>query len=179
MDFKAQIMNSAAIDRSLKRMAHEILERNRGCDGVCIIGIHSRGVPMAKRLADNIKDIEGKEVLCGTLNITLYRDDISSLADIPIITESDIPFDIKDKYVVLVDDVIFTGRTARAAMEAIIARGRPAGIQLAALVDRGHRELPIKADYIGKNVPTSREEVVSVCFAETDGVDIVELYTRN
>lgn len=179
MNLKANIMNDAAIQRSLKRMSHEILERNRGCERVCLIGIHTKGVPMAKRLADNIREIEGKEVLCGTLNISLYRDDIDSFTDIPIISDTDIPFDVRDMNVVLVDDVIFTGRTARAAMDAIITRGRPATIQLAALVDRGHRELPIKPDYVGKNVPTSREEIVSVSFAETDGVDCVELYGNN
>lgn len=172
-------MNEAAISRSLKRMAHEILERNRGCDGVCLIGIQSRGEPMAKRLAANIEEIEGKKVLCGTLNITLYRDDLGKFTDVPVIKESDIDFDVTDMNVVLVDDVIFTGRTVRAAMDAIIERGRPATIQLAAFVDRGHRELPIKPDYVGKNLPTSREELVSVHFVETDGVDSVELYERS
>ena len=179
MEFKAQIMNEAAISRSLKRMAHEILERNRGCDGVCLIGIQSRGEPMAKRLAANIEEIEGKKVLCGTLNITLYRDDLGKFTDVLVIKESDISFDVTDMNVVLVDDVIFTGRTVRAAMDAIIERGRPATIQLAAFVDRGHRELPIKPDYVGKNLPTSREELVSVRFVETDGVDSVELYERS
>ncbi len=179
MQFKAQIMNDAAISRSLKRMAHEILERNRGCDGVCLIGIQSRGVPMAQRLAANIEEIEGKKVLCGTLNITLYRDDLGKLANLPTAKETDIGFDVTDMNVVLVDDVIYTGRTVRAAMEAVIKRGRPATIQLAAFVDRGHRELPIKPDYVGKNLPTSREEVVSVRFVETDGVDCVELYERS
>lgn len=176
MTLKSKIMNDTALSRSLRRMAHEILERNRGCDRLCLIGIHSRGVPMAKRLAENIREIEGKDVLCGTLNISLYRDDIESFLYMPVISGTDIPFDIKDMNVVLVDDVIFTGRTVRAAMDAIITRGRPATIQLAALVDRGHRELPIKPDYVGKNVPTSREEIVSVRFRETDGTDCVELY---
>ncbi len=176
MTLKAKIMNDTALSRSLKRMAHEILERNRGCDRLCLIGIHSRGVPMAKRLADNIREIEGKDVLYGTLNISLYRDDIDSFSDMPIVSDTDIPFDVKDMDVVLVDDVIFTGRTVRAAMDAIITRGRPATIQLATLVDRGHRELPIKPDYVGKNVPTSREEIVSVRFTETDGCDCVELF---
>jgi len=176
MNLKAQIMNEEAVGRSLKRMAHEILERNRGCDNLCLIGIHSRGVPMAKRLAENIKSIEGKEVPCGTLNIALYRDDIESFSEALTIAETDIPFDVKEMNVVLVDDVVFTGRTVRAAMDAIITRGRPTTIQLAALVDRGHRELPIKPDYVGKNVPTSREEIVSVSFTEMDGKDCVELY---
>ncbi len=176
MNLKAQIMNEEAIGRSLKRMAHEILERNRGCDKLCLIGIHSRGVPMAKRLAENIKAIEGKQVPCGTLNIALYRDDIDSYSEAFALSETEIPFDVRDMNVVLVDDVVFTGRTVRAAMDAIITRGRPATIQLAALVDRGHRELPIKPDYVGKNVPTSREEIVSVNFIEMDGKDCVELF---
>lgn len=177
MEFKARVMNGEAMGRSLKRIAHEILERNRGCEGLCLVGIHSRGAPMARRLAAQLKDIEGKDVPCGTLNITLYRDDVGELTDIPVLLDSCLPFDVKDKTIILVDDVIFTGRTARAAMEAIISRGRPAGIQLAAFVDRGHRELPIKPDYVGKNVPTSRDESISVCFTETDGIDCVDIYT--
>ncbi len=179
MQIKSQIMNDAAMTRSLKRMAHEILEKNRGCDGVCLIGIQSRGVPMAKRLALNIEEIEGKKVPCGTLNTKPYRDDLHSRADTPDSEGTDIGFDVTDMNVILVDDVIFTGRTVRAAMDAIISRGRPATIQLAAFVDRGHRELPIKPDYIGKNLPTSRDEVVSVKFTETDGVDCVVLYERS
>ena len=171
-------MNAEGVNRSIKRMAHEILERNRGCDRVCLLGVHSRGVPMARRLADNIRDIEGKTVNCGTLNIIHYRDDIDTPEVIPTDEYTNIPFDVKDMHVVIVDDVIFTGRTARAAMEAVIARGRPATIQLAALVDRGHRELPIKPDYIGKNIPTSKNEIVSVSFTETDGNDCVELFEK-
>lgn len=179
MEFKAQIMNEAAVNRSLKRMAHEILERNRGCDGVCLVGIQSRGVPMANRLAKHIEEIEGKTVPCGILNVTPYRDDLGKFSTPPTMNDSDIGFDVTDMNVVLVDDVVFTGRTVRAAMDAIISRGRPATIQLAAFVDRGHRELPIKPDYVGKNLPTSREELVSVRFVETDGVDSVELYERS
>lgn len=164
--------------RSLKRIAHEILENNRGCERLCLVGIHSRGVPMAQRIAEHIKQIEGASVPCGTLNITQYRDDKDELCERATAAETDIPFDIKGMDVVLVDDVIHTGRTVRAAMDAIIARGRPATIQLAAFVDRGHRELPIKANYVGKNVPTSREEVIKVKFAEADGADCVELYGK-
>lgn len=178
MEFKAQLMNGEAMARSLKRIAHEILERNRGSDGLCLVGIYSRGVPIARRLAENIKEIEGREVPCGTLNITLYRDDVGGLTDMPLLMDSYIPFDVKDKKIVMVDDVIFTGRTARAAMDALVSLGRPAGIQLAVLIDRGHRELPIKPDYVGKNVPTSREEEVAVRLNETDGCDCVEIYTK-
>lgn len=178
MEFKAQLMNGDAITRSLRRIAHEILERNRGCDGICFVGIHSRGVPLARRLADNVREIEGTDVPCGTLNITLYRDDVDVLAgDKPLLMDSHIPFDVKNKKIIMVDDVIFTGRTARAAMDALVSLGRPAGIQLAVLIDRGHRELPIKPDYVGKNVPTSREESVSVFLSETDGSDRVDIYT--
>lgn len=179
MRFKAQLMNGEAMARSLKRMSHELLERNRGCDGVCLIGIQSHGVPMAKRLADNIEMIEGVRVPCGALNTTPYRDDTGKHTAVPPDKETDIPFDINGMHVVLADDVICTGRTVRAAMDAIISRGRPATIQLAVLVDRGHRELPIKADYIGKNVPTSHGEVVVVSFSEVDGADGVELYDRS
>ena len=177
MVFKAQIMDEAAMGRSLKRIAHEILENNRGCEHLCLVGIHSRGVPMAMRIAEHIKQIEGKSVPCGSLNIALYRDDKCE-TEVPVLKETDIPFDIKGMDVVLVDDVIYTGRTVRAAMDAIVSRGRPATIQLAAFVDRGHRELPIKPNFVGKNVPTSREEVVRVKFAEADGTDCVELYAK-
>ncbi len=178
MVFKAQIMDETAMSRSLKRIAHEILENNRGCERLCLVGIHSRGVPMAMRIAENIKQIEGREVPCGSLNIALYRDDIDGETEAPVLEETNIPFDIKGKDVVLVDDVIYTGRTVRAAMDAIVSRGRPATIQLAAFVDRGHRELPIKPNFVGKNVPTSREEAVKVKFSETDGCDCVELYGK-
>lgn len=178
MDFKAQLMNGEAIDRSLKRIAHEILERNRGTEGLCLVGIHSRGVPLAKRLAENIKQIEGVKLPCGTLNITLYRDDVDTLTEAPLLMDSYIPFDTRDKKIIMVDDVIYTGRTARAAMDALMSRGRPAGIQMAVLIDRGHRELPIKPDYVGKNVPTSKDEVVTLKLVETDGENCVDIYTK-
>ncbi|MBQ3195352.1 MAG: bifunctional pyr operon transcriptional regulator/uracil phosphoribosyltransferase PyrR [Clostridia bacterium] len=178
MEFKAQVMNDEAMGRTLKRIAHEILERNKGGEELCFVGIHSRGVPISKRLARNIKEIEGVDIPCGTLNITLYRDDVDGLTDAPVLMDSYIPFDVKNKNIVLIDDVIFTGRTARAAMDALVSRGRPASIQLVAFVDRGHRELPIKPDYVGKNIPTSKSETVAVRIAEIDGADCVDIYTK-
>lgn len=178
MEFKAQVMNKEAMGRTLKRIAHEILERNKGGEELCFVGIHSRGVPISKRLALNIKEIEGADIPCGSLNITLYRDDVEGLTDIPVLMDSYIPFDVKDKRIVLIDDVIYTGRTARAAMDALISRGRPASIQLVAFVDRGHRELPIKPDYVGKNIPTSKTETVAVRIEEIDGTDCVDIYEK-
>lgn len=175
---KTVLMDDAAISRSLKRISHEIIERNRGVEDVCLVGICRRGVPLAQRLAENIFSIEGQMVSVGKLDITLYRDDVSELADLPSVNGTDIPFPVKGRRVVLVDDVIYTGRTARAAIDAIMEHGRPACIMLAVLVDRGHRELPIKPDFIGKNVPTSKNEVVSVLITETDGADRVELRER-
>ena len=153
---KAQLMTEDAMHRALKRMSHEILEQNEGAEGLVFLGIRRRGVPLAKELARNIYDIEGSEIPVGELDITLYRDDLSEMDDVPRINESRVGFPVKNKIVILVDDVIYTGRTARAALDAVSALGRPAQIQLAVLVDRGHRELPIRADYVGKNVPTSR-----------------------
>lgn len=172
---KTEIMDSSAISRSLKRISHEILERNQGADGICLVGICRRGVPIAERIAENIKEIEGTDVKVGKLDITLYRDDISELSDIPTVNGTEIDFDVEKSKIVLVDDVIFTGRTARAAMDAVIKLGRPSRIMLAVLIDRGHRELPIKADFVGKNVPTARSEVVSVMIDEIDGADKVLL----
>ena len=175
---KAQLMTEDAMHRALKRMSHEILEQNEGCEGLVFLGIRRRGVPLAKELARNIKEIEGSEIPVGELDITLYRDDLSEKDAVPRINESKVDFSVKDKIVVLVDDVIYTGRTARAALDAVSALGRPAQIQLAVLVDRGHRELPIRADYVGKNVPTSRNEIVSVQVAEFDGQTCVNLYSK-
>lgn len=169
MKFKARIMTSEDIDRALIRLAHQIIEKNKSVEDICLIGIKTRGVPLAKRLAANILAIENKEIPVGELDITLYRDDLSKVAADPIVSESNIPFSIVDKTVVLVDDVIFTGRTARAALDALIDVGRPARVQLVALIDRGHSELPIKANYVGKNIPTSLNEVVTVHMSETDG----------
>jgi len=168
-------MDEAAINRALTRIAHEIIEKNKGVKDVVLIGIQRRGVPLANRLANNIKKYEGVEVPVGILDITLYRDDLSTLAEHPVINSTDIPFDINGKIVVMVDDVLYTGRTARAAMDALIDLGRPKAIQFAVLVDRGHRELPIRADYVGKNLPTSRNEIVNVQVMEVDKVNKVTI----
>ncbi len=165
---KVQIMDAEKIRRTLTRVSHEIIEKNKGTENLALVGIRRRGVPLAQRLADNIKVIEGKAVDLGILDITLYRDDLSTLAQQPVVHKTEIPFSVEGKKLVLVDDVLFTGRTVRAALDAIIDLGRPASIQLAVLVDRGHRELPIRADYVGKNVPTSSKEVVSVRLQEID-----------
>ncbi len=170
---KALIMDEVALDRALKRIAHEIIEKNKGAKDVALIGIHRRGVPIAKRIAAYINDFEGICVDIGTLDITFYRDDLSLLADHPVIKGTDIAFDINKKTVVLCDDVLYTGRTARAALDALMDLGRPNFIQLAVIVDRGHRELPIRADYVGKNIPTSKNEVVSVHVKEFDDMDNV------
>ena len=162
---KAQIMDEAAMKRAVQRIAHEIIERNKGTSSVVLIGIQRRGVPLARMLAEHIGRVERAEIPTGTLDITFYRDDLSLLAEHPVINGTDIPFGITDKDVVLVDDVLFTGRTTRAAMEAIMDVGRARTIQLAVLIDRGHRELPIRADFVGKNVPTSRNELIAVKIA--------------
>ncbi len=168
MVFKYKIMDEQGVQRALKRMSHEIIERNSGCEDLCFMGICRRGVPLARTMADNIKVFEGAEVPVGTLDITLYRDDLSSMSE-PVVQEQSNGFDVTGKKVVLVDDVLYTGRTARAAMDALMRMGRPASIQLAVLIDRGHRELPIRGDYVGKNVPTSKSELVAVSVPEFDG----------
>ncbi len=171
---KVQLMDADKIRRTLTRIAHEIIEKNKGTENLALIGIRRRGVPLARRLAENIKEIEGRPVNMGVLDITLYRDDLSTLAQQPVVHKTEVPFSVSGKKLVLVDDVLFTGRTVRAALDAIIDLGRPACIQLAVLVDRGHRELPIRADYVGKNVPTSRrKELVSVKLKEIDSLDSV------
>ncbi len=175
MQFKAKVMDETAVERTLTRIAHEIIERNRGAEGLCLIGIRTRGVPLARRLAAEIRRIEGVNVPVGELDITLYRDDLTEKSELPVVSATDIPFDVGGRTVVLVDDVIFTCRTARAAMDAITDLGRPRRIQLFALVDRGHSELPIKATYIGKNIPTSLSEVVSVKLKEYDGETSVSI----
>jgi len=166
-------MDTAQMERSVHRMAHEIIEQNRGLAKICLVGIRSRGVPLAQRLSEYLRLIEGQEIPVGMLDITLYRDDLSTIAHQPVIKGSELNFDIEDAVIVLVDDVLFTGRTVRAAIDALMDFGRPRQIQLAVLIDRGHRELPIKADYVGKNVPTSKEEIIKVEFEETDGSDRV------
>ena len=165
MKFKARIMSSEDIDRALIRLSHQIIEKNNGVNNLCLIGIKTRGVPLAERIAANIKRIENVDVEVGQLDITLYRDDLSKVNSDPIVNSTNIPFSIEKKIVVLVDDVIFTGRTARAALDALMSLGRPAKIQLCELIDRGHSELPIKANYVGKNIPTSLSEVVMVQLA--------------
>lgn len=175
---KNQIMDEQAIERALVRISHEIIEHNKSMEDVCLIGIQRRGVPMAKRIAKNIQKIEGQEVAFGILDITLYRDDLSELAEHPIVNATEIPFSIIGKTIVLVDDVLYTGRTARSAIEAIIDLGRPKSIQLAVLIDRGHRELPIRADYVGKNIPTSRNEMIAVNFKEIDQEENVTILER-
>ena len=169
MKLKAQIMDEAALGRALMRISHEISEHNRGVDNVVLVGIRRRGEPIAKRVRGNIHKIEDVELPCGSLDIRFYRDDLSKLAELPETKRAELPFDVTDRDVVLCDDEIYTGRTARAAIEAIFALGRPRSIQLAVLIDRGHRELPIRADYVGKNIPTSRSEMVEVRLPEFDG----------
>ena len=165
---KAQILDSTQIRRALTRISHEILESNRGTSDLVLAGIRTRGVPLANRLAKAIEQIDGVSVPVGVLDISLYRDDLTSVAEEPVLNQTSMPVDVARKVVVLVDDVLFTGRTARAALDAVMDLGRPARVQLAVLVDRGHRELPIRADYVGKNLPTSTKEVVAVRLGEID-----------
>ena len=172
---KTVLMDSEGIRRALTRIAHEIVEKNKGVENIVLVGIRTRGVPIAERLAENIEKIEGQKPPVGVLDITLYRDDLSTLAYQPIVRPTELPVDITGKIVVLVDDVLYTGRTIRAALDAIIDNGRPKTIQLAVLVDRGHRELPIRADFVGKNVPTSSKEVISVQLQATDEAENVIL----
>lgn len=176
MNFKAKLMDDSALSRALVRLTHEILEKNNGAENLFLVGIKTRGVPLATRIAENILKIEGSSVEIGSLDITLYRDDLTQIEEMPVLNSTDIPFDVEKRKIVLVDDVLFTGRTVRAAIEAIFSIGRPAEIQLAVLIDRGHRELPIRADYVGKNIPTSMSELVKVKLIETDGENSVELY---
>ena len=171
------VMDADRVGRSLMRIAHEILERNRGADNLALIGIRARGVPLAERLAANLKTAGGQVVPTGSLDITLYRDDLMKhqVGPQPILRRTDIPFSIDGRTIILVDDVLYTGRTIRAALDALIDFGRPNAIQLVVLVDRGHRELPIRADYVGRNVPTSRQQSVQVRLLEIDGRDEVEV----
>jgi pyrimidine operon attenuation protein/uracil phosphoribosyltransferase len=169
------VMDADRMGRTLTRMAHEIVERNRGVESLALVGVRTRGVPIAARLAARLREISGHEVPVGALDITLYRDDLmlNAVGPQPVVRSTDIPFSIDDRIIVLVDDVLYTGRTVRAALDELIDFGRPRAIQLAVIVDRGHRELPIKADYVGKNLPTSRAESVAVRLLETDGCDEV------
>ena len=175
---KAMILNSADVDRVIKRISHEILERNRGSGDLVIIGLRKRGVPLARRIGLKIEKFEESKVPFGMLDISLYRDDFGRKIKSEI-RKTEIDFDVTDKNVILVDDVLFTGRTIRAALDAIIDLGRPNSIQLVVLIDRGHRELPIRADYVGKNLPTSRNEMVEVKLEETDGEDSVILVEKD
>src|SRR6187455_1957386 len=169
------VMDADRIGRTLARIAHEIVERNKGVEALALVGVRSRGVPLARRLARSIKEITGDEVPTGSLDITLYRDDLMrhAVGPQPVVRRTEIPFSIDDQKILLVDDVLYTGRTVRAALDALIDFGRPRAIQLVVLIDRGHRELPIKADYVGKNLPTSLKESVQVRLLEIDGVDEV------
>jgi pyrimidine operon attenuation protein / uracil phosphoribosyltransferase len=176
---KTTIMTPEDIRRSLARITHEIIERNKTTGNIVLVGMRTRGVPLAKRLAANMEVLEGVKVPVGALDISLYRDDLALLDKQPTVEHTDIPVNIDGKTVVLVDDVLFTGRSARAAMDALIDLGRPRSIQLAVLIDRGHRELPIRADYIGKNIPTSRREEIKVLLGETDEFDEVVIIKAN
>ena len=177
MNVKARIMDEAAMLRSITRISHEILERNGGTQDLVLVGIRRRGVPLAKRISETIARIEGvTPPPVATLDITFYRDDLTQVAEQPQLKRSDVPFSISGKTVVLVDDVIYTGRTVRSAMDALMDIGRPRRIQLAVLIDRGHRELPIRPDYVGKNVPTSKSERVGVSVMEFDGENEVKVY---
>ena len=174
--FKATLMDEAAVNRALKRISHEILEGNSGTENLCIIGIKRRGVSIAKIIADNIYNIEGVRVPCGEIDITYYRDDLSLISEEPVIHNTELPFSVTDKKVVLTDDVLYTGRTVRAALDALTHCGRAAAVQLAVLIDRGHRELPIRGDYVGKNIPTSKSEVIAVKIPPYDDITAAELY---
>ena len=175
MKEKAQLMDEKAIGRAITRISHEIIERNKGIEDVVLVGIKTRGVPIADRIGKKIEQFEGTIVHTGEIDITLYRDDLNKIDMDPVVKGSNIEFSIDDKIVILVDDVLYTGRTVRSALDAIIDIGRPKAIQLAVLVDRGHRELPIRADYVGKNVPTSKDEIISVKLSEIDEEDSVTI----
>jgi pyrimidine operon attenuation protein/uracil phosphoribosyltransferase len=176
MEFKAQIMDEAAVQRSLARLTHEIIERNKGIDNILLVGIRRRGLPLAEDIAANMEKFEGASCPVGYMDITLYRDDLSEITALPDAGESHFPVPVTGRYIILVDDVIYTGRTVRAAIEAVFHAGRPQAVQLAVLIDRGHRELPIRPDYVGKNIPTSHSEIVSVMVEEYDGKTGVNLY---
>ena len=178
MKVKSQIMDASAMSRALMRISHEIAEKNKGVENVRLVGILRRGAPIAEVIRHNILKIEEADVPCGSIDIAFYRDDLTSLSENPLVRSAQLPLDVNDKDIVLVDDVIFTGRTARAAIEAVIRCGRPRTIQLAVLIDRGHRELPIRPDYVGKNIPTSRSEMIEVHLPEFDedtGVYLMDL----
>ncbi len=170
-----RVMDADAIARALTRIAHEILERNAGAEGLALVGIRNRGVPLAQRIAKLLEKLSGRSLDTGVLDINLYRDDLSLIAEHPILRKTEIPFDVDRSKILLIDDVLFTGRTVRGALNGLIDLGRPDWIQLVVLVDRGHREVPIRADFVGKNIPTSRDEQVEVRLKETDSADEVLL----
>lgn len=178
MQKKKIILDASAMNRALTRIAHEIVERNKGGENLVLVGIKTRGVPLAKRLQTKIKQIESITVPFGELDITLYRDDLQKKSTNPELIATNIEVDIKDKTVIFVDDVLYTGRTVRAAMDAVMDIGRPAQIQFAVLIDRGHRELPIRADYVGKNIPTAKEELIAVQLVEHDELDEVSIFEK-
>ncbi|MBQ7689277.1 MAG: bifunctional pyr operon transcriptional regulator/uracil phosphoribosyltransferase PyrR [Clostridia bacterium] len=179
MTLKATLLDADAVSRALRRISFEIIERNHGTTDVCLVGIKRRGVCVAKELQKNIAATENVTLPVGVLDITLYRDDLQKQNDFPTLNDTDIPFDINEKTVILCDDVIYTGRTVRAAIDALFSLGRPHAIQFAALVDRGHRELPIKADFVGKNIPTSQNEIIRVTFPEYDDCGVsVQLFAK-
>lgn len=178
LTFKADIMDERAMQRALRRIAHEIIENNHGVEGLTLVGIQRRGVSLAKMLRELIEEVEGVRLPMGVLDITFYRDDLSILTEHPVVNATDLPFQVTDAKIVMVDDVLYSGRTARAAMDAICDMGRPSCIQYAVMVDRGHRELPIRADYVGKNLPTSKSELVGVHVPEYDGDMGVVLYDK-
>lgn len=175
MSQRSVLMDENDVRRALMRISHQIVEKNKGVENVHLVGIRRRGVPLAAQIRKNIAVIENADIACGELDIQFYRDDLTHAAPSPVLHKAELPFDVTDKVIVLVDDVLYTGRTARAAIEAIFALGRPRAIQLAILVDRGHRDLPIRADFVGKNVPTARNERISVMVPEFDGCTAVEL----
>ncbi len=179
MQEKAKILDKETINRTLMRIAHEILEKNKGTKNLSLVGIRNRGVYLAKRLGGCIEKIEGQNIPVGILDITLYRDDLTLIAAQPVVHKTEIDFDITDKNIILVDDVLYTGRTVRAALDALIDLGRPHSIQLAVLIDRGHRELPVRSDYVGKNIPTAKNETIEVRLIETDGKDEVVIIQKS
>lgn len=176
MHLKASLLDENAIRRALTRLSHEIIEKNKGVENIVLVGIKRRGYPLAERLSEFIEKFEGVKIPVASVDITLYRDDLTNVSDTPNLNDPKIDVDIRGKKVIIIDDVLYTCRTARAAIDAIMDQGRPEFIQLAVLVDRGHKELPIRADYVGKNIPTSKDEIIKVQIKEIDGTDSVEIY---
>ena len=176
MHLKASLLDENAIRRALTRLSHEIIEKNKGVEDIVLVGIKRRGYPLAERLSEFIEKFEGVKIPVASVDITLYRDDLTNVSDTPNLNDPKIDVDIRGKKVIIVDDVLYTCRTARAAIDAIMDQGRPEFIQLGVLVDRGHKELPIRADYVGKNIPTSKDEIIKVQIKEIDGTDSVEIY---